>query len=107
MFGKTWNWAGRTRKSIKNIGVDVTQICEMTKQLCDDVRYWIENNTYEKAEIGTRFHHRLVQVHLFPNCNGRHSRFVTDMLMKSLKQTSFTWGNSDLYYEGDEEKVRK
>lgn len=101
MFNKTWKWAGKTRKSTKNIGVEVTQIYEMTKNLCNDVKYWIDNEIFNTDEIGARFHHRLVQIHLFPNGNGRHSRFVTDMLMKSLEQPTFTWGNKNLYHESD------
>ncbi len=73
----------------------------MTKNLCEDVKYQIENETYNPEEICARFHHRLVLIHLFPNGNGRHSRFVTDMLMKSLEQPVFTWGDKDLYHESD------
>ena len=101
MFDETWKWAGKTRKSMKNIGVDVSAIFEQTKYLCDDVKYWIENKTYSNDEIGARFHHRLVQIHLFPNGNGRHSRFITNILMKSLGEKIFTWGNKDLYKEGE------
>jgi Fic-DOC domain mobile mystery protein B len=82
---------------MENIGVDVSQIFEQTKYLCNDVKFWIENNSYPKDEIGVRFHHRLVQIHLFPNGNGRHSRFVTDLLMKSIGNILFTWGKKDLY----------
>ncbi len=101
MFDETWKWAGKTRKSMKNIGVDVSQIFEQTKYLCDDAKYWIENKTYNYDEIGARFHHRLVLIHLFPNGNGRHARFLTDILMRSLGVTIFSWGNKDLYHEGD------
>jgi len=101
MFDKTWKWAGKTRKSMKNIGVDVTQIFEMTKYLCDDVKYWIENKTYSNDETGARFHHRLVKIHLFPNGNGRHARLITDILMRCSGKSIFTWGNKDLYHEGE------
>jgi len=100
MFDKTWKWAGKTRKTLKNIGVEVSQIFEQTKILCEDVIYWIKNNTYSNLEIGVRFHHRLVKIHLFSNGNGRHARLITDILMKSLGETMFTWGNKDLYNEG-------
>jgi len=101
MFDKTWKWAGKTRKTMKNIGVDVSQIFEQTKYLCDDVKYWIENKTYSNDEIGTRFHHSLVKIHLFPNGNGRHARLITDILMRSIGEKIFTWGNIDLYHEGE------
>jgi Fic-DOC domain mobile mystery protein B len=97
MFDKTWKWAGKTRKTMKNIGVDVSMIIETTKNLFDDVKFRIKNNVYPVDEIGARFHHRLVQIHLFPNGNGRHSRFITDLLMKSLGAEMFSWGSKDLY----------
>jgi len=105
MFDETWRWAGKTRKTMKNIGVEVSQIFEQTKNLCEDVKYWIKNNTYPVEEIGVRFHHRLVKIHLFPNGNGRHARLITDLLMKSLNKPMFTWGNKDLYNEGTVRKV--
>lgn len=101
MFDRTWKWAGKTRKSMKNIGVDVSRIFEQTKYLCDDTLYWIEHNTFPADEIGVRFHHRLVLIHLFPNGNGRHSRLVTDILMRSIGQPIFSWGSKDLYHEGE------
>ncbi len=64
------------------------------RQLCEDTRYWIENKTYGWDEIGSRFHHRLVAIHPFPNGNGRHARFVTDLLLTTHGQKSFTWGNA-------------
>lgn len=66
MFGKVWTWAGSFRRSGKNIGVDWPIIAIELKNLLDDVRYWIENSTYEPEEIAARFHHRLVFIHLFP-----------------------------------------
>jgi Fic-DOC domain mobile mystery protein B len=101
MFNETWKWAGKIRKSMKNIGVDISQIYEQTKNLCKDVKYWIENNTYSFDEIGVRFHHRLVQIHLFPNGNGRHARFITDLLLKNTGNLVFTWGSKDLYHKSE------
>lgn len=104
MFNNVWKWAGHSRHSMKNIGVDVSLIYVKTKDLCEDVKYWIQNNTYPADEICVRFHHRLVQIHIFPNGNGRHSRFAADLLAKSLQLKPFSWGHADLYKEGD---VRK
>jgi len=99
MFNKVWKWAGQIRLSGKNIGVDTSQIYPNTKDLCENVKFWIQNNTYPIEEICTRFHHRLVEIHLFPNGNGRHSRYATDLLAKSLKLQLFTWGHFDLTQE--------
>ncbi len=102
MLGKVWAWAGDYRRSGKNIGVDWAQIPMHFRQLLDDVRYWIDHETYPPDEISTRFHHRLVQIHLFPNGNGRHARVITDVLLeKVLDQEPFTWGSGSLIEEGD------
>jgi len=102
MFGKVWDWAGVYRRSDKNIGVDWTQIPIHTRQLLDDIRYWIENETYSPDEIAARFHHRLVWVHLFPNGNGRHARIMTDVLLeKVLDKKPFSWGSGNLTDDGD------
>jgi Fic-DOC domain mobile mystery protein B len=75
------------------------------KKLCDDVLYWIENNTFAEDEIAARFHHRLVSIHLFPNGNGRHARLITDILLENvLNKPSFTWGNANLAKSGDDRK---
>lgn len=102
MFGKVWSWAGNYRQSDKNIGVDWPQIPTYFRQLLDDVRYWIDQETYPVDEIATRFHHRLVQIHLFPNGNGRHARVITDVLLeKILDAEPFTWGSGNLMEESE------
>ncbi|RPI19822.1 MAG: mobile mystery protein B [Ignavibacteriae bacterium] len=102
MFDETWKWAGQLRKTEKNIGVAPEKIREETRNLLDDIKYWIEHNTYGKDEICARFHHRLVWIHLFPNGNGRHARFAADLLAISLGIQLFTWGAKELYNDGEE-----
>lgn len=51
-------------------------------------------------EVGYRFHHRLVQVHPFMNGNGRHSRAMTDLLMRAVDCEPFTWGSTSLDAQG-------
>ncbi|MBU8920543.1 MAG: mobile mystery protein B [Bacteroidales bacterium] len=102
MFGDVWSWAGKFRRSDKNIGVDWKVISVELKNLIDDVRCWLENDSLSADEIGTRFHHRLVQIHLFPNGNGRHARLATDLLMeKILRVSRFSWGGKNLSEEGE------
>ncbi|MCB9027067.1 MAG: Fic family protein [Bdellovibrionaceae bacterium] len=36
------------------------------------------------------FHHRLVQIHIFPNDNGRHARLLTEIILKQY-QAAPTW----------------
>ncbi len=100
MFNKTWRWSGCLRTSDTNIGVDWHRIPEEVKKLCDDVHFQIERHTYSFEEIATRFHHRLVSIHMFPNGNGRHARLATDLLLLFNNQCAFTWGNSSLISKG-------
>lgn len=94
MFGDVWRWAGTYRKSLKNLGVEPALISGEVRKLCEDTRYWIENKIYPWDEIAVRFHHRLVVIHPFPNGNGRHARFSTDLLLTSHGQKPFTWGTA-------------
>lgn len=96
MFGRVWRWAGKFRQSERNIGIDAYRIPTELRQLIDDCHFWIENGTYEPDEIATRFHHRLVLIHPFPNGNGRHARLTTDLLLTTLGYPPFTWGRVNL-----------
>jgi Fic-DOC domain mobile mystery protein B len=96
MFGRVWRWAGSFRTTERNIGVAPHHVRTELRKLLDDVRYWIDNATYEPDEIAARFHHRLVWIHPFPNGNGRHARMAADLLAVALGRPRFTWGRSDL-----------
>ena len=74
MFGNVWRWAGRFRKSDKNIGGPWHQVPTNLKNLCDDARLWLDLREESPDHMGVRFHHRLVSIHPFPNGNGRHAR---------------------------------
>jgi len=105
MFGSVWDWAGKKRKTNKNIGVDKTQISVEIRKLFDDCMFWIENKTFHPDEIAIRFSHRLVRIHAFPNGNGRHSRLIADIFISNVyDRPVFTWGHSDLSKKGS---VRK
>jgi Fic-DOC domain mobile mystery protein B len=103
MLGDVWTWAGTYRKTEKNIGVDPAQINMELRNLIDDVKYWIQKKVYSQREIAARFHHRLVQIHLFPNGNGRHSRIVTNILLTNmLGEKAIEWGNEDTLLDMNE-----
>lgn len=101
MFGRTWSWAGEFRRSEKNIGISWGQIPIALRDLCDGARYWIDHDTYTLDEIAVRFHHRLTQIHPFPNGNGRHARLMTDLLLTTNGAQRFAWGRGDLNRGGD------
>lgn len=71
------------------------------RNMLDDARYWIENQTYSVDQIAARFHHRLVRIHPFANGNGRLARLATDVLLERLEERPFTWGSgADLVAAG-------
>jgi Fic-DOC domain mobile mystery protein B len=92
MFADVWRWAGEIRTAPRNIGVEPWQIGPELPMLLDDVRYWIEHQTFAPDEIVARFHHRLVWIHPFPNGNGRLSRLAADLLARQLGRPRLTWG---------------
>lgn len=96
MFGEIWKWAGNFRITERNIGVAPYEIQPKLRILIDDVKFWIDNETFSPKEIAIRFHHRLVQIHPFPNGNGRISRLMADLLMKQFNLSAINWGTSDL-----------
>lgn len=84
LFGDVWKWAGTFRQTEKNIGIDPRQIAMQLRVLLDDARYWAAHDTYNPVEAATRFHHRLVYIHPFPNGNGRHARIMADVLLTKV-----------------------
>jgi fido (protein-threonine AMPylation protein) len=46
MFSEVWEWAGRFRKSDKNIGVAREQIASELKKARDDLRFWEKEKTF-------------------------------------------------------------
>lgn len=92
LFGEVWQWAGKFRTTEKNIGVEPSHIPVQLRILLDDLRFWLEHQTYGAAEAALRFHHRLVFIHLFPNGNGRHARIMADaVLTKICKVAPIDW----------------
>jgi Fic-DOC domain mobile mystery protein B len=97
MLGNVWSWAGEFRKSEKNIGVKWIVIGIALKALLDDTKHWIANKIFSNEEIAIRFKHRLVNIHCFPNGNGRHSRIMADIIMESIfGKEPFSWNQSNM-----------
>jgi Fic-DOC domain mobile mystery protein B len=103
MYVNVWAWAGESRKTNKNIGVDKWQIPTELRVLLDDIKFWYTNNTYSPDECTIRFKHRLVSIHCFPNGNGRHSRLIAGIVIEKIyKQLHYSWGAANLVQKGDQ-----
>jgi Fic-DOC domain mobile mystery protein B len=101
MLNQTWRWAGKVRRSEKNIGVPWPEIPVRLRRMLDDVRAQIEHGSYPVIEIAARYHHRLVSIHVFANGNGRHARLMADLLLTDLAGRRFEWGRGNLVASGD------
>lgn len=106
MYGNVWAWAGKFRKTNKNLGVDKFQISTDLKVLCDDAHYWVDHKTYPPEEIAIRFKHRIVSIHCFANGNSRHSRLLGDIIIEKLfEEEVFSWGAGDLTNKSDSRSI--
>ncbi|MGT2504774.1 mobile mystery protein B (plasmid) [Bradyrhizobium guangxiense] len=100
MFGDVWKWAGSYRQNELNIGIAPHLVPAEMPVMFDNARFWIENDTFPPDEIAVRLHHRLTQVHGFPNGNGRHARMMADLLIEKLGGKPFTWGSGSIHDTG-------
>jgi Fic-DOC domain mobile mystery protein B len=97
MFGDVWIWAGKYRRSEKNIGVAPSAIGVGVRDLMLDAKAWLAGDQPMPADQAAyELHHKLVSIHPFPNGNGRHARALTDILLRSLGAAPFTWGRASL-----------
>ncbi len=96
LFGAVWDWAGKYRRTGKNIGVGPVNISTEVRNLLDDAKYWIDHQAYSREEFAARLHHRLVQIHPFSNGNGRHARVFTDAVLEyQLSQKPVNWSTDE------------
>jgi len=101
MFGQVWDWAGTWRIRATNFGVDSAQIPQDVANALADALYWHEHNVFGGDEIAARIHHRIAQIHPFPNGNGRIARYIADLFSVSAGSEPFTWGRGTLTAQGD------
>ncbi len=101
MFDQTWRWAGEYRRTGKNIGINWEQIPVQTRNTLEDAQLWVRESIYEPVELCVRVHHRLVEIHPFPNGNGRNARLIADLiLLKHFKLNRLPWGGRELGLPG-------
>ena len=80
----------------KKIGDDPRLVAIKLTDLFRDIKAQIADQSDPIDAIAARFHHRLVSIHPFPNGNGRFSRTMTDLLLKSNGREVFSWGGGSL-----------
>jgi len=95
MFYRIWNWAGKKRKSNKNIGVPAYKIDEELAKFIGDYDFWIKENL-KLIEIIAKVHHRLVWIHPFEGGNGRWSRLITNIVYFKETKKILQWPEDEL-----------
>jgi Fic-DOC domain mobile mystery protein B len=106
MFDDVWEWAGTYRHTERTIGVDPVTISVDVHNLMEDAKAWLTgDHPLEPDTVGYRFHHRLVQIHPFPNGNGRHARAMTNLLMAAIGRPPFTWGSGSVDHDPNVRKA--
>jgi Fic-DOC domain mobile mystery protein B len=100
MFGDVWSWAGTLRQRLTNIRVEPHEIATQSTVMLENARYWHEHNVFETDCLAARIHCRLVNIHPFPNGNGRCTRMMADLYLTSIGIEPFTWGGETLDVDG-------
>ncbi len=92
-FGELYDWAGKIRNTITNIGVPPFQIRDRLKAFMDNLQYRIEHtNTDDDEEVIqllAETHHTIVYIHPFLNGNGRIARLFTNLVALKLLRPPF------------------
>ena len=55
MFGEVWEWAGKYRQRVTNIGVAPAHVASDLRTLTQDAREWVEREYFEPDELAVRF----------------------------------------------------
>lgn len=91
MFGKVWSWAGKYRKTEKSIGIKPYKIGLEMVNLEQEISFWDKEKIFHPIEISAKIHHRLVWIHPYENGNGRHGRFIGDMVLRAFGYQHAIW----------------
>jgi Fic-DOC domain mobile mystery protein B len=88
MFGDVWTWAGVLRQHDTNIGVKVNQVEIQLFDLMERLKFWGDQPWITQAAW---LHHQAVQIHPFPNGNGRWSRMLANIWLRLHSQPFTQW----------------
>ena len=104
MFSDVWKWAGTNRRRITNFGSLPEVIVSEAHTALEDMKYWHAHEVFESDERAARLHCRLVEIHPFPNGNGRCTRLMADLYLVTIDEPMFTWGLRSIDVDGDARK---
>ncbi len=92
-FGQLYDWAGKIRTTITNIGVPPFQILQQLKIFLDNLKYRLQyidiEDNEEVIQLLAEVHHTIVKIHPFVNGNGRLARLFTNLIALKLMRPPF------------------
>ena len=92
LFGNVWKWVGKFRKLDVNISKTRSyDVAPQLKNLFEDAKLWVQSEKMDWNEIMAELHHRLVQIHPFPNGNGRTSRIFIEYFERIHDRPVTSW----------------
>jgi Fic-DOC domain mobile mystery protein B len=93
MFCDVWDWAGEFRNRDLNLGCHWANIQEKLYVLLEDLKVW-DRYSHDLIEQASWLHHRSVQIHPFPNGNGRWSRMLANIWLLERQVGIVEWPNA-------------
>jgi fido (protein-threonine AMPylation protein) len=93
MFEDVWEWAGRLRRSVTNIGVQPQFIEQRLYELSQNLPCWTNESRLLQA---TMLHHQAVLIHPFENGNGRWSRALANIWLYLNGAEPTDWPGTEL-----------
>jgi fido (protein-threonine AMPylation protein) len=84
LLDNVWTFAGTKRgNELQNTDFNMPyDIDPSILSLEQNLKFWLENETFTKKEIITRFHEGILTIHPFKDGNGRWARILTSFICK-------------------------
>jgi fido (protein-threonine AMPylation protein) len=89
MLGDVWQWAGQTRRTGCQFGVDWQQIEMQLYGTVEDLEIWQES--MDLLEQSTNLHFRGVWIHPFQDGNGRWARLLANIWLRLNGEPIVEW----------------
>lgn len=105
MLKDVWKFAGviRTTELANSDFHSSFEVRPALRELEQDLKTWLEHQTYAPKEMMAIFHERLLTIHPFKDGNGRWSRVLIEFICSRLKIETPTWGSKTI----EDDKVRR
>lgn len=96
MYSNVWKFAGKVRTvELNNPDFNMPyDIRPSLLALSQDLKTWVEFNTFNEKLLASNFHERLLTIHPFRDGNGRWARVLTESFCRKLSIAIPNWGGN-------------